>query len=635
MGAGEHLGEDRTLSPCTGWTRGHWIEVVERLVAGILPYVEPTTGIVRLPDDTAETGLAGHLRNPGGVAEMFDRTHLLVAVYCAATGRTRLPGSREDIADLYRRGMETFSDPASAFFDWKKAVAATCLAVLLAPEEFLDALEPAVRRHLGSHLSRFIHRPTRDCNTLLFSMMPAPVMDRLGVPYDRKLLDDYFEKVLAMYRGDGWFIDGWNAGFDHYNFWGFQLYLHALMAYDERWRQRYAERVRDITRLHEKTLPFFFGRDGAPIAKGRSLNYRFAVNAGISYAQISGLSSMPAGRARRIASGCLKYFVEHGCISPRGLLEPGYWGPNCAVGEDYTDRGAPYWASTGLVALALPPSHPFWTEEEMPLETERPGVRVHPVPAAQMLLKADGDRGEARLICAGEPFLHSKVWQAGSKYYQHGYSSSLGFALTGEGGGELAAGRTGISDDGVRWELRTRPSGSVLDDRRMRSEWVCDLPGTQPCAVTTETVVLDEGELHCFSHSGPAPRYLTIAGWAVQVDHNETPRVKRESRKIYIQSQSMWSVLKVLTPGVGGILSAEEVRPRPGFLHSHLFGGWAVYPRWTSKHPVQPYVKVAVFVDAGRTNGARSRTEAKVLSGDQCSPQEGREKGNRCSEGVP
>ena len=62
--------------------------------------------------------------------------------------------------------------------------------------------------------------------------------------YNRDPLEVYFDRILSMYRGDGWFIDGWNRGFDHYNFWGFQLYLHALTHFDARWRERYAERVR-------------------------------------------------------------------------------------------------------------------------------------------------------------------------------------------------------------------------------------------------------------------------------------------------------------------------------------------------------------------------------------------------------
>ena len=383
--AGMVIAGDRGRSPFTGFTRDNWLQVLHRLVGGVLPYVDRQTGIPHLPGDPGEPAFAELLQYRGGEAEAFERTHLLMAVYIAATGRTRIEGYDGDIAELYRRGMDTFHDPKSEHFNWRHGASASVLAMLLAPREFLDALPAGSKAHLAEHLARFIHRDTRDCNTMTFSMMPVAVLDRLGATYDRALMDDYFDTILSMYRGDGWFIDGWNRGFDSYNFWGFQLYLHAMMTYDSRWRERYAERVREITAAHEQTLLNWFGHDGGPIAKGRSLTYRFGAAAGIAYSQLSGLSSLNPGLARRMASGCLRYFWEHSCLSERGLLEVGYHGPNAALGEDYNDVGAPYWAAMGLVALALPEEHPFWSAPEKPLPADSPGIKRCAVPGAQMV----------------------------------------------------------------------------------------------------------------------------------------------------------------------------------------------------------------------------------------------------------
>lgn len=592
---------DQALSPFTGYTRQHWVEIVTRLVQGVLPYVDRETGIPRLIGDPEETALAGQLRDPGGLNEAFDRTHLLVAVYIAATGRTTIDGYDGDVAELYRRGMKTFHNPASPHYRWNQGAAATTLAMLLAPTAFLDDLDDATRGYLAERLPKIITRPTGRTNTLLFNMMPAAVCDRLGIEYDRAKLEDYFDQILSMYEGDGWFIDGWNAGFDNYNFWGFQLYLHAMATYDTRWRARYADRIREITALHQQTLPYYFGRDGGPIPKGRSLNYRFAVLSGIGYSELSGLASMAPGLARRISSGVLRYFWDHGCLSERGLLEPGYRGSNSAIGEDYTDRGAPYWASTGLVALGLPATHPFWTAEELPLPADTSGVKRCPIRGARMILKVDGDRGEARQLVVGEPFLHRRLWQAGTKYYQHAYSSTVGHALAGDRGPELAQGRTGLSADGVRWAYRTWPRVVRMDDRRACSEWdawpaVEGLTGS----VVTESFLLDQGELHVFWHTAPEPRYLTVGGWSVQIEHSEQPTVTSAGDAMAAASREMWSVMRMLAPSVPGVVVLEEVRPRPGFKHSHIFGGWAAYPRWTSRGPVASGMKIAVFVDAAR-----------------------------------
>jgi len=39
---------DRDRSPYTGYTRRHWLEITEKLIAGFLPFFDPETGMPRL-----------------------------------------------------------------------------------------------------------------------------------------------------------------------------------------------------------------------------------------------------------------------------------------------------------------------------------------------------------------------------------------------------------------------------------------------------------------------------------------------------------------------------------------------------------------------------------------------------------
>lgn len=613
--------EDRALSPLTGWTREHWVEVTGRMLAGVLQYADAETGQISLPDDPEEPGLPAALRNPGGEVEAFERTAMVAAAWIAATGRTDVPGYDGDVAAVYRTGLQRFIDPSSPHYVSAarglhyRCGAGIVLAMLLAPADLLEALPADLKSLLAEHLAEYIHRHSKDSNHLLFSMMPAAVLERLGAEYDRPMLDDYFDRILSMYTGDGWFIDGWNRQFDHYNFWGFQLYLHALVTHDAPWREQYGRRIGEITRLHERTLPFWFGRDGCPVPKGRSINYRFAAVSGIAYAQLSGLASMAPGQARRIASGCLRYFWDRGCLSERGLLEPGYHGANAALGEDYTDRGAPYWAATGLAALALPAEHPFWTEPERPIPADSPGVKRLAVPGAQMVFKVDGDRGEARAVVGGEPFLHRRIWQAGLKFFQHAYSSTLGHPLTGEGGPELAVGRTGLSADGRAWAWRTWPRVRHLDERRIRSEWDAwpaleGLTGTVVC----ETLILDRGEVHIFGHTSPEPRYLSVGGYGARIPHGAQAQMTVIDGGLAVESEAAWSAMRFLV-GVKGRFTMEEIRPREGFRHAHLFGGWSACPRWVSEGAVGCDAAVVVWVDAGRRAEAPQVETPEVVIG--------------------
>jgi len=218
--------------------------------------------------------------------------------------------------------------------------------------------------------------------------------------------------------------------------------------------------------------------------------------------------------------------------------------------------------------------------------------------------------GEARALVAGEPFFHRRVWQAGSKYYQHAYSSSLGFALTGEGGPQLAAGRTGLSADGKTWAYRTWPRVLALDECGARSEWDAAVEGLTG-SVVTESRLLDRGEVHVFWHTATAPRYLCLGGWALQVPGGQSLRTETGPQRVTLLSETMWSTLEVLALGeVEGEIIVEEVRPRAGFRQAHLLGGWAAYPWWRSRQPVAPGQAVAIFVDAACRGEARQPAQA-------------------------
>ncbi len=611
---------DYEYAPRTGWTRRHWLAALERMLGGVLQCFGKEAVSPRIPASRDGDALARQLRNPGGVSEKLNRTMMLAATYMAATNRTTIEGFDGDIAAVYRRGIAASVRnpvPGKRSPETLRLCPGAHLALLLGWKHLYEPLDPETKARLAERLRENVTRFPNESNLLLFSMTPAMILERMGEDYDRGVSEGMFTRILNMYRGDGWFIDGWNQQFDNYNFWGFQLYLHLFMYFDRTWRERYGDAIRAITAMHETTVPYWFASDGAPIPKGRSLNYRFAAVSGIQWAQKSGLSSLSGGLARRIASGCLKYFLEtHRCLRDDGILPIGYRSENTAVGEDYTDTGAPYWAGTGLVALTLPEDHSFWVESEQPTPADGAVIRRIAVRGAEMALKTGGSRGEARMYIAGEPFRHSTIWQAGSKYYQHAYSSSLGFALTGDLGPELSAGRTGVSPDGEVWAYRTRPRVRALNADSCLSEWDAWLARDRfEGLVVTKSFFLDRGELHVFTHHSSRPQYLRIGGWSARLRRNqiptdfpgsetgdgpEAPRVEKEIGRMILSSDFNYSAMLQVAavPMVSGRIACVTLPPREGFSHSHLFGGMSCWPVWTSDRPVDPGEPVAIFVDA-------------------------------------
>jgi uncharacterized protein DUF2264 len=607
--AGLTAAPDRELSPYTGYTRAHWLEICEKMIAGVLPYFDRETGLPTLVGVPGETGHFELQREfIGGKKEAFERSLMLVSCYLAATGRDRIPGYDGSITAPYLKGIIRGTDPDDPAYWGEQEVYEAfgtniALAVLMNPEFFWEPLNEPQRKNLLEFLRVLAHTIAYDCNHWYFHLMAVPLLDKHGTESNREYLSMIFDRLLGWYRGDGWFIDGGNYTFDYYNLWGFQLYNNALCYFDPFWKKQFGDRVSHTTAEFLKTFPYLYGRDGGSIPFGRSLTYRFASLSAIGWAVLNRTSTLPPGQARRIASGCLKYFWENGCLSENGLLEPGFHGPNSVLAESYIDRGAPYWAAQGMVCLAIPENDPFWTEPESPMPADGAGGRLA-LPGAEMVLKVSPTDGEARNYILGEPVGHVGQWQRGIKYFQHAYSSYLGWSALGDRGPDLGAGRTGVSHDGSQWTYRTNPRPIKVDPYHCVSlyDFVLDTPESELedfGQVITHTLIGDSGELHLFWHNSARPLYLWLGGYGISVPHGGRLDTIKSAGRLQIGSSRYNSAIRILNAPAGE-LKHELLEPRPGWDHSHLFGGKGAFPYWTSSSPVPPNTVVAAFVAGTR-----------------------------------
>ena len=316
-------------------------------------------------------------------SQALERIMMLAVYYTAATGKDRIPRWAGSITAPFRSGIIRMSDPKmrgtvprtdpSVYLGSE-----TALAALLSPKFFWEPLTMAQKENVLTFLQELAHMPSYDNNHHLFHMLPVPLLERHGRPSNRADLTEMLKRILSWYRGDGWFIDGVNCGFDHYNFWGFQLYTNAVCHLDKAWRGEFGARFRVITSEFLQNARFFFCRDGGPIPWGRSLSYRFADVSAIGWAHVNGANPLAPGLARRIASGCVKYFWNHGALDENGVLELGYHAANAVVAEDYLTDGIDYFAAQGLACLLIPETDPFWTDTELPLPADRGGGRLAP-----------------------------------------------------------------------------------------------------------------------------------------------------------------------------------------------------------------------------------------------------------------
>ncbi|MCX5385106.1 DUF2264 domain-containing protein [Streptomyces sp. NBC_00083] len=374
--------ENRELSPYTGWTREHWERSADRLLLAVRAHASPGGGLINLPG--ARPSWSGP-RSDG--LEGYARTWLLAAFRVAGARGDDPHGHLERYAEGLAAGtrhplasgaLDTASPDAwPAPTHVRQAVveaASVALGLRLTRPWLWDTLDDRVRRRVVDWLLPVLGPSPVDNNWWLFGLTVAGFLQDAGIETDRAAatIERALERIDQWYLGDGWYSDGPNRSFDHYNAWALHFYpvLHAHLAGDQELLARYGPRLRAQLDAHSR----LFGADGAPMPYGRSLTYRFAAAAAPWLGTLTGHTPLTPGATRRLASGTLKYFLDRpagaGATDAAGLLTLGWHGPYPPVIQNYSGPASPYWAAKGYLGLLLPPEHPAWTAVEEPLPAE-------------------------------------------------------------------------------------------------------------------------------------------------------------------------------------------------------------------------------------------------------------------------
>ncbi|MGW3518098.1 DUF2264 domain-containing protein [Streptomyces hydrogenans] len=403
--------EDRGLSPHTGWTRAHWEHTADRLLLAVRPHASPRGGLIGLPGPRPSWSGA---RSDG--LEGFARTFLLAALRVAGARGADPHGHLDRYAAGLAAGTRTPGRPDAESWplmaDTRQAVvesASIALGLRLTRPWLWDRLDDGTRRRVADWLLPALGPSPVDNNWWLFGLTVAGFLQDAGVETDRAAATAHrsLARVEDWYLGDGWYSDGDNRAFDHYNSWALHLYpvLHAHLAGDRDLLDRYGPRLRAHLDDHVR----LFDANGAPVPYGRSLIYRFAAAAAPWLGTLTGHTPLSPGATRRLASGSLRHFLDRGATDHRGLLTLGWHGPHPPLVQAYSGPGSPYWAAKGFLGLLLPPDHPAWTDPEEPLPAERADT-ARPLGPTGLLVQSTAADGLVRLhnhgsnhVAAGGP----------------------------------------------------------------------------------------------------------------------------------------------------------------------------------------------------------------------------------------
>lgn len=397
--------QDRVRSPYTGYTRAHWEAVLGRLVRGHSLHLSPGKAHTRWPGRA--TPYLGDQQGLEGVARLMHPIGAWLAD--PRTPNTmELEGTRVDVVATMREALLNGTDPRHAEY-WgdigevdQRIVEAADISwfLWLTRERLWNHLSPDQHAQIVAWLRQADLKKVYHSNWHLFPLLIHTVRKHLGQPYIQDEIRRHHERTDVFLAGDGWYSDGSDPRhFDLYNPWAMHPGKLQWVRLDgDSWPQERDLSLR-VARAFVYNFPYFFGSNGALPAWGRSLTYRFSGLATPLYLRWLGASPLTDGELRRMCSGHLQYFVEHGAITSDGQLTQGYWGTRPAIIEQYIGTGSPNWAARGLVALLFPDDDPFWTSVEQPLPVER-GDFQRTIPATGMSLVGTRATGQVQMLSA-------------------------------------------------------------------------------------------------------------------------------------------------------------------------------------------------------------------------------------------
>jgi hypothetical protein len=248
-------------------------------------------------------------------------------------------------------------------------------------EPFIQNLGAEARSNIQNWLANCTQIPERTSNHAWFTAINQAVRLELSRKFpefhgdeawmleDLKALDGLYEE-----GNDGWYSDSPDLPvFDYYNFFvfpNFPLYWGQVIGnrYPD-WNVKFRRRVAEFL----QTTPWLFDSRGAHPLYGRSLIYRWGVLSPLVLGYREGIWPHSPGLLRRIVRKSLEYHWSLGAFDENlGKLRETYSADGSpAIRENYIDNGHPYWCMLAFSVLSIPPSDPFWTDEEEPFPVEK------------------------------------------------------------------------------------------------------------------------------------------------------------------------------------------------------------------------------------------------------------------------
>lgn len=497
--------------------------------------------------------------------ESFARPLFLVALYLQSAPEPdhdlAALALREKLSAWFRAGLALGTDPASPHYWGPDAnyhqhhveMGLMALALQVARAELWAPLDAEVRARACAWFATARGGGIVNNNHLFMSVHILEFLGAVGAGHrtDRAVIEAHLAQLETMHRGGGWFEDGINQAYDHYNAYAFHFYGLFWALLHGKQNPARAERWREWAGLFLADYQHFFAASGEHPAFGRSLSYRFNASAPFALALAAGATDLPPGRLRRLCTRNLEFFLARPIRdAATGCLAPGFTDVWPEIVEPYSCPASPYWCAKGFAPLLLPPDHAFWSAPEEPLPSEAPAGFVRVMPPAVGLVARSLPGGEVELLNAGSMVSNVNLRYGAWKWSKLSYRTGAGFAFAfpepsnWSPDGALVA----TLDDG---RVFGRHSTTAVELAPDRLGFACNLGfKTGQANIGVETFMFWRAGwiLHVHHVAPRQPVELALGGFALPL---ESPGLDRESASDRLAAQAgdgRSTVLQLISP---------------------------------------------------------------------------------------
>ena len=411
--------------------------------------LEPLAALMQA--DAADLPISGRPSDhdaPADRLESFARPLLLAAFYLQSEqlddGNDAVFAGR--IAGWFRRGLvlgtqrgtPQFWGPDASYHQHHVEMGLMAIALQLAPATLWTPLLAEEKQQVLAWFATCRGSGIVNNNHLFMSVHLLEFLGTMGQAHrsDRAVINRHLTQLETMHRGGGWFEDGINQAYDHYNAYAFHFYGLMWVRLHGAGDTTRAQRWREWAALFTRDYQYFFAASGEHPAFGRSIAYRFnAINV-FGLALSESCTDLAPGMLRRLCTRNLEFFLSRPITQEQGCLAAGFTDRFDAIVEPYSCAASPYWAAKGFTPLLLPSSHPFWQDAELPLPAE--GAFVHVMPTPGLVVRSIPG-GEIELLNAGSmvgntqtrygPWKWSKLAYRTGVHFTYAFPEAIAYSL--------------------------------------------------------------------------------------------------------------------------------------------------------------------------------------------------------------